>query len=127
MKHLVSAFVITFILIGCATAPTVEQLNRMSDDQVMRTLVYHKNVNVLREAFSRNLITSDEFNLIVDRKIRVGMSEKALIASWGYPSKVNRSVDRYGVHKQYVYGSYSKYSSPTYVYVENDEVTGWQD
>lgn len=82
---------------------------------------------MLEEAKSRGLFTDEEIKLIKEKKIRIGMSEEALIASWGSPRKVNRSVGRYGVHKQYVYGSHSGYSTPTYVYVENGKVTSWQD
>lgn len=61
-----------------------------------------------------------EAKLILEKKIALGMSEKALIKSWGKPDDINTSVGRWGVHKQYVYGS-------QYVYVENGEITAWQD
>lgn len=61
-----------------------------------------------------------ETKLILEKKIALGMSEKALIESWGKPEDINTSVGSWGVHKQYVYDS-------QYVYVENGKVTAWQD
>lgn len=63
---------------------------------------------------------------IADNQIYLGMKEEHLIASWGKPHDINSSVGTWGIHKQYVYGSYSAYSSPQYVYVENGEVVSWQ-
>ena len=67
-----------------------------------------------------------EAELIAERKIRIGMSRKALIQSWGIPSDLNTTVTRYGRHEQFVYGTYTAYSSPTYVYVDDGVVTSWQ-
>ena len=66
-------------------------------------------------------------NAIADGMVYIGMSEEHLIISWGKPSDINSSVGSWGVHKQYVYGTYSAYSSPRYVYVENGFVTSWQN
>ena len=72
-------------------------------------------------------LTLREERAILEGKIFIGMSEAALIASWGRPNDINSSVGSWGVHKQYVYGTYSSYSSPRYVYVENGFVTSWQN
>ena len=60
---------------------------------------------------------------IEGNKIFIGMSEPALIASWGFPNDVNQSAWEGGASDQYVYrrGSYKS----QYVYIENDIVTGW--
>ncbi len=120
---------------GCAGSPL--QLSRMdriqlstvSNGQLINALGTNicRNELMFEEARSRELLTDDEIQLIKEEKIRIGMSETALIASWGYPNKINRSVGSYGVDKQFVYGRYSRYSSPTYVYVENGKVISWQD
>ena len=52
--------------------------------------------------------------------IRVGMSEAALLLSWGKAEKINRSVYSFGVHKQHIYGE-------TYIYTKNGFITSWQD
>ena len=135
MKLLITIFVVAILMIGCAGSPFQlakmdrVQLSSVPDDQLIRALrnkVYRTDL-MFEEAKSRGLFTDDEIRLIKEKKIRIGMSEEALIASWGRPRKINRSVGSYGVHKQYVYGSYSKYSSPAYVYVDNGKVSSWQD
>ncbi len=63
-----------------------------------------------RKAFNRR-----EWNLIRNKKIQVGMSKNALLCSWGWPDKINRSS--YG-SDQYVYGN-------QYVYVRRNRVTAW--
>lgn len=55
---------------------------------------------------------------IIEGEIFIGMSEDALIESWGHPKRINETVGRWGVHKQYVYWS-------KYVYVENGKITSW--
>jgi hypothetical protein len=72
-------------------------------------------------------LTHKERSAILDGKIYMGCSRKVLIASWGPPNKINKTVTRYGVHEQFVYGTYSRYGSPNYVYVEDGKVTSWQN
>ena len=74
---------------------------------------------LFEEAISRDLLTDEEIKLIKKRQINIGMSENALIISWGEPLKTNTTVGCYGTHKQYVYYY-------CYVYVENGIVTAWQ-
>lgn len=57
-------------------------------------------------------------NLILKQQITLGMSEEALIESWGKPRDINESVGVWGVHKQYVYPS-------AYVYIENGIISSW--
>ena len=64
---------------------------------------------------------TQEINSIINGTIFIGMSESALIACWGKPRDVNKSVGEWGTHKQYVYGDFGPY-----VYVENGYVTSWQ-
>lgn len=68
----------------------------------------------------RVALTDNEWALISARKIGVGMSELALLCSWG-SAPVNRTVTAAGIHKQYVY------PDGALVYVENGRVTGFQD
>lgn len=61
--------------------------------------------------------TKHELELIAARKVSIGMSEAALVRSWGKPDKINKSA--YG-SDQWVYGNNQ------YVYVEDGLVTNWQ-
>jgi hypothetical protein len=73
------------------------------------------------QCIARSSIAESEVALVKAQKIQLGMSETALLCSWGRPQKVNRTVNASGEHKQYVYGS------NTYVYVENGKIDSWQD
>lgn len=55
-------------------------------------------------------------NLVLNRKIKVGMPEKLLVYSWGKAERINSSS--YG-NQQYVYGN-------DYVYVKDGKVVSWQ-
>lgn len=54
--------------------------------------------------------------------VMIGMSECTLVASYGYPDDINRSVGAWGHKEQYVYKALG-----TYVYITNGKVTSWQD
>lgn len=64
---------------------------------------------------------------IMDGKVMRDMTSEEVIASWGYPNRVNRSVGSWGVHEQWVYGFYDIYTRPIYIYFERGRVTSWQD
>jgi len=68
----------------------------------------------------RHALTEVEWKLVEQHQIRIGISELALICSWG-ETEVNRTVTAHIIHKQYVYGGGS------YVYVENGRVVSAQD
>jgi hypothetical protein len=54
------------------------------------------------------------------RTIRLGTTSDELLLINGPPDKVNRSVGRWGVHEQWIYGD-------SYFYIENGTVTSWQE
>ena len=71
-------------------------------------------------------LTSEEVELIKNEKIQRGMSECALIASWGEPYDINETTGSWGVHKRYVYLRGIMWNETIYVYVENGVVIRWQ-
>ncbi len=74
--------------------------------------------HVLRNAGS---LTDEDRDAIAQQSIFIGMSEAALIASWGVPTQINRSAyEGAGRSDQYVYESRG-----VYVYIEGGRVTGW--
>lgn len=120
---------LVLILTGCAGSVqnmTAAQLETVSDWQLERALKSVSTCNqiIIDEADRRGLYPSHELSLIKDRKVQVGMSEKALLTSWGKPKKINKSNGSHGVNKQYIYRDYSQ---TKYVYVENGKVVSWQD
>ena len=63
--------------------------------------------------------------IAIDKKIKIGMPEKLLFLSWGYPNKINKTVGKlFGVHKQCIY---KDWNNSTYVYIENGLITSWQN
>ncbi len=72
------------------------------------------------EAVRRKLSLNQ--SLVRAEKVRIGMTECELYASWGLPEKQNRSVGAWGIHTQHVFGSFG-----AYVYTQNGRVTSWQD
>jgi len=74
--------------------------------------------NANAELKRRNPFTKQEWQLIKERKVKVGMSKKALICSWGRPERVHSSS--YG-SDQYVYENYQ------YVYFKNNRVSAWSN
>ena len=57
--------------------------------------------------------------LIRDRKIAIGMDERALYLSWGKPSRTNSSTSQNGITKQLIF-------SGAYVYIRDGKVSSWQ-
>lgn len=57
---------------------------------------------------------------VIDRKVQIGMTTEQVTLAWGKPSKINRSVGRWGEHEQWVYGS-------TYLYFEGGLLKSFQD
>jgi len=60
-------------------------------------------------------------NLILQGKVRVGMTKNMCTESWGEPSDINKSSGSWGVHEQWVYGMSS------YLYFENGILTSIQN
>jgi|CXWL01.1.fsa_nt_gi hypothetical protein len=77
-------------------------------------------VRLVRNESARRKLEFDD-KLISSGKIKLGISECQLYASWGLPKDQNRTVGSWGVHIQHIYGSGS------YVYTQNGRVTSWQD
>jgi hypothetical protein len=58
-------------------------------------------------------------------RISRGRTREQVMASWGPPVDINKSVGSWGVHEQWVYGL-APYTEPRYVYFKNGKCTGWQ-
>jgi hypothetical protein len=63
---------------------------------------------------------------IANNEILIGMTKDQLLASWGLPNDINRSVYPKVIREQWVYGPpFHDYEA--YVYVDNDVVTSYSD
>ncbi len=57
----------------------------------------------------------------------IGMTPEQVVASWGNPNSINRTTGAWGVHEQWVYGTYMYGGKVKYLYFENDTLTTIQD
>jgi len=136
MRIIAIAF-LSLLLIACAGSPIqvsrmgAQEIKSVSDKDLLSNLSNRawRNSTMFTEAQRRGLITGEESRLIQQNKIARGMSERALVISWGKPRRINTSTGSWGTRKQYVYGGfYGKYISTkaNYVYVRNGVVDSWQ-
>jgi hypothetical protein len=58
--------------------------------------------------------------LVAAGKVTLGMTQEMVLAGWGRPNDINRSVGAWGVHEQWVYPA-------NYLYFEDGVLTSWQD
>lgn len=79
------------------------------------------------ELIRRKALTDEEWAIVQQRSIKIGMSQCALYASWGRPDRQNRSVSAGGVVIQHVYNAGYRHVRPSYVYTMDGTVTSWQD
>ena len=133
MKSLLPLFFCMFLLISCAGSPyqlskmDQAQLSQVSDYELLGSLsnTAVRNELMFNETKKRRLITDGDIRLIKKRKLKKGMSENALIATWGHPVRIKTDSWKSQVIKQYIYGFETKYSSETYVIVNQGTVRSW--
>jgi hypothetical protein len=105
---------------GCATlfllaaAPTDTQ-------SLCETWRNTKKPAVFAEIERRKEFTARDLDLIERRKIKVGMTEKAMRCSWEPPQRSHRTTTSAGTTTQHVY------RDTIYIYVEKGIVVSWQD
>jgi len=58
-------------------------------------------------------------------KILLGMTKSMVIASFGYPDDINRTVTINGTHEQWIYGEDIRFMK--FLYLDNGILTSWQD
>lgn len=58
--------------------------------------------------------------LIIEGKVRIGMTKAMCEESWGTPDDINKSVGSWGTHEQWVYGD-------SYLYFEDGKLTAIQN
>jgi hypothetical protein len=118
---------ITVALSGCVGTPYP-----WINDQAEVNRRFNSNLDILcsvsrttegfaqQKVIDEGLMTKEEVTLALNDKIKMGMNRCALLASWGLPNHVNKTVTAGGVNEQFVY------SGREYVYITNGKVSGWQ-
>jgi hypothetical protein len=86
---------------------------------------YMIKLNENRKKQIDNLNVPDEFKKIIkERKIRLGMTDKQVILSWGKPDDKNSSIGSYGRHEQWIYRIED--FKADYLYFENGILNSYQ-
>lgn len=130
---LLSFFVFVPLILGCAGSPmsistmSPEELKNVKDKDLCAAYGMERKEKLKTEMERRTLLTDDEWKLVEKKQIEVGMSICALFASWGPPNRQQKFSGSWGIHIQYIYGSYSESGTPTFVNTENGSVTSWHD
>lgn len=78
-------------------------------------------VLAMAEVIGRYQITLNDLPDLREKRVGIGMSECALLAAWGRPTKINTTQTATSVRKQYVYRG-----SNSYVYTRNGIITSMQ-
>ena len=88
---------------------------------------YYDNVKVItaakkakRKAELTKKFGATNASLILQGKVRIGMTKAMCEESWGKPDDINRSIGSWGTHEQWVYGS-------SYLYFEGNKLTAIQN
>lgn len=88
---------------------------------------YYDNVKAITAAnkAKRKTVLTKKFgaanaNLILEGKVRIGMTKAMCEESWGYPDDINKSIGSWGTHEQWVYGG-------SYLYFEGNKLTAIQN
>ncbi|MFC1666369.1 hypothetical protein ACFL0P_00665 [Candidatus Omnitrophota bacterium] len=104
MKKMIFLIILLIFIYGCATTPNQAGQNYIN---------LHPEIS---EKIKQGILA---------KRIDIGMTSQELIASWAYPRRIGRTVTDYGTREQWIYDPLGDYR--TYVYLENDIVTDWQD
>lgn len=62
---------------------------------------------------------AENANLIIEGRVRIGMTKNMCVEAWGYPYDKNISIGSWGSHEQWVYGN-------SYLYFEGNKLTAIQ-
>lgn len=135
------------------TIPKNKILNVIGVDSILYTFYLvkynekigyvHKNaVYYLGYNNSNTLPVRKEYLInINERMLLIGMTKNELIATWGLPMEINRTVSEFGIREQFVYGykntyhytigyrleSFTTSDARQFVYLDNGIVTSYQD
>jgi len=130
MKKLFIILILSVFLSGCTTKYVTGPI---SGKKYYYDYVFTDPFNIKKyaEEYRQHYIqihpdlTQQIKNCILNKKICIGMTKEDVIASWGTPKDINKSVGSWGVHEQWIYGN--PLYGAQYLYFENGKLTSWQD
>ncbi len=119
--------IVKVIFEGHSYTLTEKQAKKLRDDKKAGDMYYYAlySRSTLRRVEycfkNRASLNSEKTSLILDGIIRIGMNKEEVVASWGQPKDINRTVTSLSGHEQWVY------DDNDYLYFEDGILTSWQD
>jgi len=115
------------VLAGCAGLASKSPEEMRAADPGQLCFAYKQTHSpVVRQVLEDRGIVKPEQWVVIDKgTTKIGFSEAALVCALGYPVKVNDSVSRAGVSRQWVFRNGYRDSDRLYIYTDGSEVTGW--
>jgi len=144
MKNIICGVWLLLMISGCATPYSIANYHLTADEKqkilkvapALSDVEVHERMeipNLPKEAISiiqRELVVrqhpewSNNVKMLIRKgKVVIGMTNNQVLASLGEPNDINRTVTKYGVHEQWVYGYYDLKC----VYLDDNVVTCLQD
>lgn len=103
-----------------------EKLAIYYHDFVSRSKITPEAKKKFESELSKRGVTDEEWKMIEQGKVRIGMSAIALYCSWGEPKDFNKTESAFGHRIQHIYKPpFNAVTAPTFVYTENGKVTNW--
>ncbi|GEM_PF-3106043 len=135
IKSLLFLSLFVLLLMGCIGSPyeisrmDQTELSQVSDYQLLGALSNsaYRTEMMFNEAKRRGLLNDNDIRIVKSGRLQTGMSENALIATWGHPVNIKTDTWHHQVIKQYIYGFKTKYTSQTYVIVNQGTVRSWHE
>lgn len=93
---------------------------RQAEDGLWRMYIVKPDAELTEFFNTHSEISKQIRDCILENKIIVGMTKDDVVASWGKPEDIHRTVGSWGLNEQWVY-------SNRYLYFENGILTSWQD
>lgn len=129
MQKIAVIMCFAFVLSGCATIGTAS-LDRMSDSKMYKKIGMAYVAIADKEAMRKEFVDrypewpQDVKNAILQGEIIIGMTEGQVLASWGSPESVNRTIFKNHTREQWIYSQWPHFG---YLYFDNGILTAQQD
>lgn len=107
--------------------PTQKYYNEFVLDILVDSIEYNVQLaekKSAEEQWRKNMVAKygkELGNLIINRKVKLGMTKEMCRESWGDPNDINKTIGSWGTHEQWVY------SGGNYLYFENGKLTSIQN
>lgn len=146
VSSVLAVFVFLFFAAGCASGGKSNAEREREADrreaEAERKAKNERDVNERREKAAKQEAEAKEADrlrkienqpedvrdLILAHQVTLGMTAEQVELSWGPPHTKNRTVTKYGVSEQWVYGYADRWSDTTrYLYFDDGVLTSWQE